>query len=106
MRSSTDDLLRHILFAQAMLPSYAERFRGLGDEELDALADSFSLASCVRRERLCDLVAAHTRGVAQPLKTVSARNLTALGSCALIRIVSHPRTPTATFWPPWSGMIA
>ena len=45
-------------------------------------------------------------GVTQPLKTVSARNLTALGSCALIRIVSHPRTPTATFWPPWSGMIA
>ena len=60
VRSSTDDLLRHILFAQAMLPSYAERFRGLGDEELEALAGSFSLASCVRRERLCDLVAAHT----------------------------------------------
>ena len=60
VRSSTDDLLRHILFAQAMLPSYAERFRGLGDEELEALASSFSLGSCVRRERLCDLVAAHT----------------------------------------------
>ena len=60
VRSSTDDLLRHILFAQAMLPSYAELFRGLGDEELEALAGSFSLASCVRRERLCDLVAAHT----------------------------------------------
>ena len=60
VRSSTDDLLRHILFAQAMLPSYAALFDGLGDEELEALAGSFSLASCVRRERLCDLVAAHT----------------------------------------------
>ena len=36
----------------------------------------------------------HTRGVAQPLKTVAARNCTAFGSCALIRIVSQPRTPT------------
>ena len=62
MRSSTDDLLRHILFAQAMLPSYAELFRGLGDDELEALADSFSLAACVRRERLCDLVRRPTRG--------------------------------------------
>jgi endoglucanase len=64
VRSSTDDLLRHILFAQAMLPSYAELFRGASDEELDAFADSFSLASCVKRERLCELVASHTRGVA------------------------------------------
>ena len=40
-----------------MLPEYAERFRGLDDDELDALADSFSLASCVRRTRLCDMLA-------------------------------------------------
>ena len=44
-------------------------------------------------------------GVAQPLKTFSARNFTAFGSCALIRIVLQPRTPTATFWPLESGMI-
>ena len=55
-RSTTDDLVRHILFAQAMLPEYASVFRGLGDEELDALADSFTLAACVRRERLCEIV--------------------------------------------------
>jgi hypothetical protein len=41
-----------------MLPEYAERFRGLSDAELDALADSFSLARCVRRTRLCDVLAA------------------------------------------------
>ena len=41
--------MRHVLLAQAMLPEYAERFRGLDDDELDALADSFRLASCVPR---------------------------------------------------------
>jgi hypothetical protein len=63
VRSSTDDLLRHILFAQAMLPTYAKLF---ADADLDALADSFSLSSCVRRERLCELVAGHTQGVSSP----------------------------------------
>jgi hypothetical protein len=65
VRSSTDDLVRHILFAQAMLPSYAELFRGASDADLEAFADSFAFASCVRRERLCELVAAHTL----PLRT-------------------------------------
>jgi hypothetical protein len=50
--------VRHILFAQAMLPEYAGLFRGRSDEDLSELAGSFSLASCVRRERLCELVAA------------------------------------------------
>ena len=56
-RGTTDDLVRHILFAQAMLPEYAERFRGLTDDELDELADSFGLARCVRRARLCHVLA-------------------------------------------------
>jgi aryl-phospho-beta-D-glucosidase BglC (GH1 family) len=56
-RGTTDDLVRHVLFAQAMVPEYAERFRDLGDDELDALADSFRLEHCVQRTRLCDLLA-------------------------------------------------
>jgi endoglucanase len=56
-RETTDLLVRWLLFAQAMLPEYAERFRGLSDAELDALAESFSLANCVRRGRLCDILA-------------------------------------------------
>jgi hypothetical protein len=56
-RASADDLVRHILLAQAMVPEYAERFRGLSVRELTELADSFSLARCVRRARLCDLLA-------------------------------------------------
>jgi endoglucanase len=57
-RGTTDDLVRHVLFAQAMLPEYAERFADLGDEQLEALAASFALAQCVRRARLCDMLAA------------------------------------------------
>jgi endoglucanase len=60
-RNSTDDLVRHLLFAQAMVGEYAERFRGLGDDELLALADSFRLDQCTRRDRLCDVLAANLR---------------------------------------------
>ncbi|MFI6318823.1 glycoside hydrolase family 5 protein [Nonomuraea sp. NPDC050556] len=55
-RYQTDDLIRHILLAQALLPEYAQLFAGLGDEELLALADSFALESCVRREPLIELL--------------------------------------------------
>ena len=61
-RYQTDDLIRHILVAQALLPEYAELFRGLGDDELLALADSFALDQCVRREPLLDLLAENLRG--------------------------------------------
>ncbi|HEX4817245.1 MAG TPA: cellulase family glycosylhydrolase [Nonomuraea sp.] len=56
-RYQSDDLIRHILIAQALLPEYAELFRGLGDDELLALADSFLLERCVRREPLIELLA-------------------------------------------------
>lgn len=55
-RYQTDDLIRHILIAQAMLPEYAELFRGLGDDEVIALADSFALSRCERRQPLLDLL--------------------------------------------------
>jgi endoglucanase len=60
-RGTTDDVVRYLLLAQAMLPEYAERFRDLSDAELDELADSFSLARCVRRTRLCDMLSARMR---------------------------------------------
>ncbi|OPG09479.1 glycoside hydrolase family 5 protein [Microbispora sp. GKU 823] len=56
-RYQTDDLIRHILIAQALLPEYAELFRGLDDDELLALADSFALSNCTRREPLIRLLA-------------------------------------------------
>jgi hypothetical protein len=63
-RATTDDLVRHVLFAQAMLPEYAERLRHVGDDELDELADSFGLEHCVKRERLCELLGSHMGTVA------------------------------------------
>ncbi|QFY06644.1 cellulase family glycosylhydrolase [Nonomuraea phyllanthi] len=60
-RYQTDDLIRHILIAQALLPEYAELFRGLGDDELTALADSFLLERCERRQPLLDLLAENLR---------------------------------------------
>jgi hypothetical protein len=55
-RYQTDDLIRHILIAQALVPEYAALFDGLGDDELTALADSFALDGCVRRDRLIELL--------------------------------------------------
>ena len=45
-------LLLNITFAQAMVPEYAELFRGLGEDELVVLADSFAFENCVVRETL------------------------------------------------------
>ncbi|MGP3954420.1 glycoside hydrolase family 5 protein [Nonomuraea sp. 3N208] len=56
-RYQSDDLIRHILIAQALLPEYAELFRGLGDDEVIALADSFLLEQCERRGPLLELLA-------------------------------------------------
>jgi aryl-phospho-beta-D-glucosidase BglC (GH1 family) len=65
-RATTDDLVRHVLFAQAMLAEYAEGFRDLTDGGLDELADSFDLSRCLTRTRLCELLAARTGSAARP----------------------------------------
>ena len=61
-RYQIDDLIRHILIAQALVPEYAELLRGCSDEELTALADSFALDRCVRRQPLLDLLAENLLG--------------------------------------------
>jgi endoglucanase len=63
-RYQADDLIRHILIAQALVPEYAALFRGLTDDELLALADSFALTNCTRRAPLIDLLSAGLRGTA------------------------------------------
>lgn len=47
-------LLLNIALAQPLAYEYAELFRGLGDSELDALADSFSFTQCQVREPLLE----------------------------------------------------
>ena len=45
-------LLLNITIAQPLAEEYAELFRGLDDDELDALADSFAFENCAVRETL------------------------------------------------------
>ena len=45
-------LLLNITVAQALAPQYAAVFDGLTDDDLVALAESFSFANCVVREPL------------------------------------------------------
>jgi len=50
-------LLLNITFAQPLVQEYAELFRGLADDELVALADSFAFANCAVRESLGEQLA-------------------------------------------------
>jgi hypothetical protein len=50
----TRTLILNLTVAQPLAYEYAELFRGLGDDDLIALADSFALARCDRRETLLD----------------------------------------------------
>jgi endoglucanase len=47
-------LLLNITIAQPLAEEYAELFRGLNDDELDALADSFAFENCAIRESLLE----------------------------------------------------
>ena len=59
-RATTDDLVRHILFAQAMLPEYAERFRGLDDADARRARGFLRAVAVRKRTRLCELLASRT----------------------------------------------
>ncbi|WP_083227775.1 glycoside hydrolase family 5 protein [Mucilaginibacter sp. PPCGB 2223] len=45
-------LVRHILIADALVPEYCNLFKGLSDEQLTALAQSFGFKNYVKRTRL------------------------------------------------------
>lgn len=45
-------LVRHILFAEALLPDFAACFRDLSEPELDRLLASFAFRNCIQREPL------------------------------------------------------
>lgn len=50
-------LVRHLLLGQPLVQEYAAAFQGLGDDDVLALADSFALQQCVRRDWLLDALA-------------------------------------------------
>lgn len=49
-------LVRHILIAEALVPEYCNLFKGLNDEQLKALAQSFNYKNYVKRNRLEDIL--------------------------------------------------
>jgi endoglucanase len=49
-------LVRNILLAEPMLPEYAGLFRGMGEDEIDAMMRSFRFENCVRREPLAGVL--------------------------------------------------
>ncbi len=49
-------LVRHILIAEALVPEYCNLFKGLSDEELTALAQSFRFENYVKRKRLEEIL--------------------------------------------------
>ncbi len=51
-------LVKQILLAEPMVDDFARCFSGVSGEALDALADSFCLRSCTRRERLLQVLKA------------------------------------------------
>jgi endoglucanase len=56
LRDWASTLLLNVTVAQPLAYEYAELFRGLGDDDVIALADSFALANCDRRAPLNDLL--------------------------------------------------
>src|SRR4030042_2859205 len=54
-------LVRHILIADALVPEYCNLFKGLTDEELIALAESFNFRNYNKRERLENILSGKER---------------------------------------------
>jgi hypothetical protein len=52
-----EELVRHILISEPLLPEYAALFEGLSYDDLDALMRSFRFENCRTRGRLADLLA-------------------------------------------------
>jgi aryl-phospho-beta-D-glucosidase BglC (GH1 family) len=50
-------LVRNILIAQALVPEYCNLFKGLSDEELISIAQSFRFENYVKRQQLEDILA-------------------------------------------------
>ena len=53
-------LLRNILLAEPLLPEYAELFRGMGEDEIDAMMRSFRFENCVKREGLAGILSEYS----------------------------------------------
>ena len=59
-RSWIHGLVRHVLLAEPLVDDFARCFEGVGEDELQTLADSFRFPECVQRGRLLQILRAAT----------------------------------------------
>jgi hypothetical protein len=50
------------MLAQKLLPAFAEQFRGMSENEIDLMMQSFAFQNCIQREGLAQLIRAHLQG--------------------------------------------
>jgi len=50
------------VLSQMLLPAFAEQFRGMSENEIDRMMQSFALRNCVQREGLAQLISARLLG--------------------------------------------
>ena len=53
-----DRLVRHILLAEPLLQEFAALFKGMGEQDIESLMQSFQFTHCVQRTELARLVSA------------------------------------------------
>jgi aryl-phospho-beta-D-glucosidase BglC (GH1 family) len=53
-------LVRNILLAEALLPEFAELFRGMSETEIDEMMQSFLFKNCIVRQPLAKMLAEYT----------------------------------------------
>jgi hypothetical protein len=51
-------VIRHILLSEPLLAEFAERLKGLSEQDIDALLQSFQFKHCVQRVKLADILSA------------------------------------------------
>lgn len=56
-----EQLVRHILISEPLVPEFAGRFRGLSGEEIDEMMRSFRFENCVKRTRLAEILSRHAK---------------------------------------------
>ena len=64
-------LVRHILISEALLPEYINLFKGLSEEQLVALAESFRFENYVKRNRLEDILSGREKP--DPVQAIKLR---------------------------------
>ncbi len=57
MAARLNDALYQGVFSQTLLPAFAEQFRGMTENEIDRMMQSFQFRSCIPRQSLVSLIA-------------------------------------------------